>query len=95
MAANKTKPGGLKPDKLMRDALMLSLKRAAEVGKPTRRLQLVADRLVDCAIGGDVGAIREIFDRVDGRVPQALTGEDGGPILVKVEDGWARNHPAQ
>jgi hypothetical protein len=73
MAPRKTPSRGGKPDKLMRDALLLELSAEAKRagGKPTKRLRLVARKLVDCAEKGDVSAIKEIFDRVDGRVPQA------------------------
>ena len=39
---------GRKPDKLMRDAIILALKREAEDGDgaPTQKLHLIADRLV-------------------------------------------------
>jgi hypothetical protein len=60
---------GAKPDKLMRDALILALMREAEDadGRPTRKLNLIAMRLVEKAIDGDIQAIKEINDRVDGR----------------------------
>jgi hypothetical protein len=32
-----------------------------------------------------VKAITEIFDRVEGKVPQALTGNDGGPLAMAIE----------
>ena len=36
------------------------------------------------AAAGDVHAIREVGDRMDGRVPQAFTGDaDGDPITVR------------
>lgn len=82
MAANKTPGKGAKPDKLMRDALMIALKREAtdESGQKTTKLQRIADKLVDLAVGGDVTAIRDIRDSVDGKPAQAITGVDGGPI---------------
>src|SRR6185312_14399507 len=60
---------GGKPDKLMRNALILALHREAmdAEGKPTKKLNLVAEALVQNAIDGDVPAIKEICDRVDGR----------------------------
>jgi hypothetical protein len=72
--ARKTPSAGSKPDKLMRDSLMLALKEAAidADGKPTKRLRLVASALVKRAEEGDVPAIREIFDRIDGRSVQPL-----------------------
>jgi hypothetical protein len=66
------KPTGSKPDKLMRDALVVALNREAETadGKPTRKLNLIADAIVDKAAGGDVSAATFIADRVDGRAHQ-------------------------
>ena len=93
MAARKTASGGAKPDKLMRDALILALHRkaAAANGYPTQELALVVDALVDKAKTGDVAAIREIFDRVEGKAPQALqvTGEGGGALVIR----WEKSEP--
>ncbi len=36
------------------------------------KLRRIAEVLIDRAIAGDIAAIREIIDRVDGRVPMAL-----------------------
>jgi hypothetical protein len=63
--------------KPMRDALLKSLNREARRGKPTKRLQAIVDKLVELAMKGDFYAIQEVFDRVDGRVPQPVTGETG------------------
>ena len=40
------------------------------------KLRRVADALVDKAMTGDVPAIKEIADRLDGKVPQAVVGDD-------------------
>jgi hypothetical protein len=102
MAARKTPSKGGKPDKLMRHALLLELHQQAKQadGKVTKRLRLVARKLVDRAEEGDTTAIREIFDRVDGRVPQAqhVSGPEGGPVdvihqLLKEIDGKTRGLP--
>lgn len=78
---------GAKPDKLMRDALMLELHRDDTLsdGEKVKRLRRVAYALVMKAIDGDVAAIKEINDRIDGKVPQATTIE-GGETPLKVED---------
>ena len=34
---------------------------------------------------GDINAWREVADRVEGKPAQAVTGEDGGPIVFKLE----------
>jgi hypothetical protein len=77
MAVRATPSKGAKPDKLMRDALILALHRAADTedGKPTKRLNLIADQLVTKAIAGDVPAIKEVFDRVDGKSVQPIGGD--------------------
>jgi|SRR5215831_1930772 len=46
------------------------------------RGQALAEALVSKAIEGDVTAIKLLFDRLDGPVPQVLTGEGGGPIRI-------------
>lgn len=49
-----------------------------------KKLELLAEALVRSALDGDVPALKEIGDRIDGKVPQAVTGEGGGPIHVGV-----------
>ena len=75
----------------MRDALLIDLHRWAEKGR-SKRVDRVASKLVDLAIEGDVIAIKEIFDRVDGRVPQEqrIAGADGGALMLQVEDSRPR-----
>jgi hypothetical protein len=75
--------GSVKP-KIMSDALILALNRAAADGKG-KKLARVADALVKAAIEGDVTAIREIFDRVEGKAvqQQIITGDEDQPIVHK------------
>lgn len=104
MAGNPN-PKGSKPDKLMRDALMIGLKREAanSEGKLTPKLMLMADALIDKAVGGDVQAIREIADRIDGKAPQAIeqTTEVTHlyvarvPTISKTGDEWQRDHASK
>jgi len=62
-------PAGGKPTNPMRDALDAELARASEDGEghQTEVLQLIARKLAAKALEGDLGAIREIFDRIDGK----------------------------
>lgn len=53
----------------------------AEDGKKLRQL---ADKLIDRALEGDVTALKEIGDRVDGKAVQAIAGADGGPLTVEI-----------
>lgn len=82
--ARKTPSAGSKPDKLMRDALALELSTEItlqdENGRKykIKKLRLVARALVTAAIDLDVPAIKEIYDRMDGKVPQSIRGPGAG-----------------
>jgi len=54
----------------------------AQDGKALRAL---ADKLVEKALEGDMQAMREIGDRVEGKAAQIIeaSGPDGGPIPVQ------------
>lgn len=77
-------PKGSKPDKLMGDAIRIALNREAvdAAGKKTKKLTLIADKLVDLAVEGDIAAIREVNDRTDGKATQPL--DHGGSILEEM-----------
>ena len=46
------------------------------------KLELIANKLLEEAEAGNMVAIKELFDRLDGRAVQAteISGPDGGPI---------------
>lgn len=71
MAARLKPSKGPKPDKLIRDAVILELCREvddpADAARKVKRLQLLARSIVNTAIAGDNMVIREVFDRVDGK----------------------------
>jgi len=76
----------------MADALRVALHREAldADGRPTKRLYLIADRLVEKAVEGDIVAIKEVFDRIDGRVIQREPAEVEGQIVVQINTGIVR-----
>jgi Family of unknown function (DUF5681) len=82
MAPRKNPSGGPKPDKLMRDALALELHQEIKLstGEKIKKLRLVARSLVDNAIEGDTTAIKEVFDRIDGKMPTPHAGDKDNPI---------------
>lgn len=73
-------PGGKpKRAKLFTNALLASLKKTDE--HDVEAIQRIADKLVELAESGDVPAIKEIADRVEGKVPQAIGGDDDLPDM--------------
>ncbi len=45
-------------------------------GKKIKALRLLARKIVDAALDGDMSAMKEIDDRLDGRPTQAIAGDD-------------------
>lgn len=74
-----------------RDALIAAANEQVK-GDPAKRRKLhaIADKLVELAQQGEIQAIKELGDRLDGKAPQAITGADGGPLEV-VEVPWVRD----
>lgn len=48
----------------------------------TTRLRDVADALVSEAASGNINAIKEIADRLDGKVAQTLAGDPEAPLTM-------------
>lgn len=73
-----------KPEKAFANMLRLAINEAVAEGGT--RLRVVADALVTKAMTGDVQAIKEVADRLDGKVPQALIGDsESDPINLVTE----------
>jgi hypothetical protein len=47
-------------------------------------LDELADNLLELCAQKDLGALRELGDRLDGKSPQAITGDGGGPLIVQI-----------
>jgi hypothetical protein len=75
MAGNAN--SGPKREKPFRDALMLAIKDAEAKENSPRALRRVAEKLLEEAADGNVQAIKELADRLDGKVPQGI--ENGDP----------------
>jgi hypothetical protein len=63
--------------KIWADALRIAITRAHASGGT--KLQALADKTVDEGLAGNMAAIKEIGDRLDGRPPQTLQHEGGDP----------------
>jgi hypothetical protein len=69
-------------EKSFANMLNIAIKEATEDGGT--KLRAVADALIAKAISGDVQAIKEVADRLDGKVPQGIVGgdEDDNPLNI-------------
>jgi hypothetical protein len=65
-------------EKSFANMLNIAISEASEKGGT--KLRDVADALIAKAISGDVAAIKEVADRIDGKVPQAVIGDDENPL---------------
>jgi hypothetical protein len=67
-----------KDNRMPTDRLKMELKQNPE------KLKKIIQALIDKAISGDMAAIREVFDRVDGKVVNQVSAEvvDNSPIYV-------------
>jgi hypothetical protein len=93
------KGGGKRKEKLFYDALMLAVK---DTDNP-RDLRKIAEKLLDMAIGGDIQAIKEVANRLDGMPVQAIDATIETthfvarvPEVAQTSDEWLKqNAPAQ
>jgi hypothetical protein len=69
-------------EKSFANMLNIAIKEATAEGGT--KLRAVADALIAKAMSGDVQAIKEVADRLDGKVPQGLIGgePDDPPIAI-------------
>jgi hypothetical protein len=78
-------PGG----KPVTRALIAALEESAP-GANAPNLRRIVDNLIGKAIDGDLSAIKEIFDRIDGKAPTAAAGA-GTEEPTKVVFEWKGN----
>lgn len=80
-------PSGRPKERVWKDALVRAMKRrdaGAKDGDPLA-LEKLADAVISAAMMGDMSAVKEIADRLDGKVAQTtiLQGdEDGGAVRL-------------
>lgn len=68
-----------------RDAIMRAVSRR-ESGADPQALEKIADKLVASALNGDMQAMKEIGDRMDGRPAQAVVGDsEADPVKILQE----------
>jgi hypothetical protein len=70
-----------------------AIDRAMEIrgaGDRVAALNELAAKLIDKAAEGDMSALKELGDRLDGKSVQPVAGADGEPP-IKMEIGWAKH----
>lgn len=50
----------------------------------TGKIQKAAQKLVDMAVAGDMAAIKELGDRLEGKAVQAIAGDPDQPFVTKI-----------
>ena len=70
--------GSVNREKPFNEALRIALR-----GDPLR-LRRIAEKLAEKAEDGDLAAIRELADRLDGKPLQGHTGQDAGALVVVI-----------
>ena len=80
-------PRGQQRDKIYREALRLELADMSE-GVDLKKLRQIARAHIEKAASGDMQAIKELADRLDGRPAQILehSGPDSNPITKIVSE---------
>lgn len=71
--------GRPKGEKSFAAMLRIAINEAGTVPGSTK-LRDIADKLVSKAAEGDIAAIKEVADRIDGKVPQAVIGDEENPL---------------
>lgn len=78
---------GAVADRFWSEAVRLAVYRETEddEGKRRKRINIIADKLCALAMEGDMQAIKEIGDRIDGKPRQMVEGpNDDGSFTLKV-----------
>jgi hypothetical protein len=83
---NRANPGGRPKEKAFADAVRVAVNRVDEADAEKRKkLMLLADKLVECALKGEGWAMQQIADRLDGKPAQAIIGGDEDDPAVRFE----------
>ena len=71
--------------------------RRAVIQSDAERLRMIAEALLDKAASGDVSAIKELGDRLDGKAiaTQEITGADGSNLPLSIGIRFVEPEPKQ
>lgn len=75
LVAITNKPGGGKPDKVIRDSLLAAMRQSPD------KLKQGSEKLVDRYAEGDLEVAKFMADRIDGKAIQTLASDPENPIV--------------
>lgn len=77
---NRANPGGRPKTKPWSDALRIAANCEDDNDKDKTKLRRIAEKTVEMAMGGDIAAIKEIGDRLEGKPAQTIAGDEDNPL---------------
>jgi hypothetical protein len=95
MARGGARPGAGRPkdskekQTLVKEQALLALRELV-----LKEITPIAEALITKAKTGDIPAIKELFDRAFGKAPQAITGEDGGALIINFDTAFSATAPS-
>jgi hypothetical protein len=75
MVDKSNNPGGGKPDKIIRDALLGAIRQSPQ------KLKKGAENLIDRFEQGELEVVKFVTERVDGKAIQPIAGAEGEPPI--------------
>jgi hypothetical protein len=71
--------------KVWHAAIMRALERRKPADQRIQAIDELADKLLDLVAKGDLGALKEFGDRLDGKPPQAIVGGGENDPAIRIE----------
>ena len=84
VAGQSGNPHGRAAEKPFLAALRVAISKAKQSRNPKHSLEKIAERLLINAASGETAAIREIADRLDGKIPTPATIQDDVHLIVEI-----------
>jgi len=74
--------------KIWSAAIQRALERRTTRDKKIKAIDELADKLLDACAEGDLVALKELGDRLEGKPAQAITGADGNKLTLTLDAPW-------
>jgi hypothetical protein len=84
VAGQSGNPHGRAAEKPFLAALRVAIAKAKQSRNPKHSLEKIAERLLINAAAGETAAIREIADRLDGKIPAPAVIQDDVKLIVEI-----------